>query len=483
MRIGQTSVIYLVSQIIASAIGFLATIYFTRTLGEEVYGFFAITLSLVSTLGIIKSIGFGSAMIKRMSEGEEPEAYLVAGTIIKIGLTSLIIFGLIFFQDLVNAYVGAPVAGFVMLILVISIFMSIINSALQGTHQVHIYALIGTAKQISRSATMILLVFFGWGLTGMLTGHVVGTIPIILIGLWIVKPELKVPKIRHFKELVDFAKFAWLGNIRKNTFSDADILVLGLLVPTGLTGIYAVAYTLSKFLNIFGNAIKTTMFPELSKLSAKEDTNMVGELTTDALTFSGLFLIPGIVGATIIGDRLMRIYGPGFERGSTVLVILLFGILTYAYTKQLLNTLNAIDRPDLAFRINAIFISVNILLNFILVWQIGWTGAAIATASSAAVGLLLSYYYSKQHIAFTFPIGELLQQFVSAILMGVIVYIIMVFAESNFNLGNESNTVFVVILVGIGAIAYFVAYTLISTKFRTTVISNLPSDMFIIRRL
>ena len=48
MRLGQTSVIYLVSKLAGSALGFFATIYFTRMLGEEIYGFYAITLALVA---------------------------------------------------------------------------------------------------------------------------------------------------------------------------------------------------------------------------------------------------------------------------------------------------------------------------------------------------------------------------------------------------------------------------------------------------
>lgn len=120
MRLGQTSLIYVISKIAASVIGFFATIFFTRTLGEEVYGFYALTLALVSWLGIVKSVGFGKAIVKRMSEeeGEEPDAYLAAGTLIK-GTLSLVVVVLVFvFGDLVNAYVGRPVAEFVVLLLV-----------------------------------------------------------------------------------------------------------------------------------------------------------------------------------------------------------------------------------------------------------------------------------------------------------------------------------------------------------------------------
>ncbi|AXR77188.1 oligosaccharide flippase family protein [Natrarchaeobaculum sulfurireducens] len=475
MRLGQTSVIYLVSKLLGSLLGFLATIYFTRTLGEEIYGFYAITLALVSWLGIVKSVGFGQAIVKRMSENEEPDEYLAAGTTIKAILTSLVAIGVLVFREQVNAYVGQPVAEFVVLLLVVSIFSGLVNAALKGTHRVYVYAPLSTAKQGARSVMMIVLVYLGWELSGMLLGHAVGTAVIATIGLLIVRPTFARPRWRHVVSLFDFAKFSWLGSMRKKTFSDMDIIVLGLFVSAGLTGIYAVAYTLAKFLDIFGSAIQTTLFPELSKRSTSDDIDMVRTLTNDALSYAGLFLIPGIAGAAILGDRLMLIYGDGFEIGAQVLVILLVGILAYTYNKQLLNTLNAIDRPDLAFRANAVFIGANLVLNVALVYTIGWVGAAIATASSAAIGLAFGFYYTRRHVGFSIPFGEISKQCFAALLMGVVVYAARAIGEPHPIAAY--NEVFVVALVGFGALIYFFVLLGISSTFRTTVSRNLPFDV------
>jgi len=474
MRLGQTSIIYVLAKILGSAIGFFATIYFTRTLGEEIYGFYAITLAVVSWLGIVKSVGFGQAVVKRMSEAEEPDAYLAAGTAIKAVLTGIVALGVFIFRDEFNAYVGHSVAEFIILLLVVSIFSGLVNSALKGTHRVHVYAPLNTAKEGARSVIMVVLVFLGWELTGMLVGYAVGTALIAAVGLWIVRPKLTVPRWRHVRDLFDFAKFSWLGNMRSRSFNDVDILVLGLFVPAGLTGIYAAAYGLSKFLDVFGSAIKTTLFPELSKRAASGDDEMIQTLTNDALTYAGLFLIPGVVGAAVLGDRLMIIYGPRFEIGAEVLTILLVGILAYSYNKQLLNTLNGIDKPNLAFRANAIFIVSNIVLNIGLVYTIGWVGAAIATAISAVIGLLFGFYYTQTHVDFGVPYNEIAGQWVAAICMGAVVYFARYLGEATLTWVDDFNAVFVVLLVGLGAAVYFVLLLGISSTFRTTVTNNLP---------
>ncbi len=482
MRLGQTSVIYFLSKFGGSILGFFATIYFTRTLGEEIYGFYAVALALVSWLGIIKTVGFGQAIIKRMSEGEEPDAFLAAGTAVKSALTLFVSFFVIVFQDQVNAYVGQSVAEFIVLLLLVSIFSSLVSSALKGTHRVHIYAPLSTAKQGAQSVFMILLVYIGWELSGMLLGHAIGTILVAMIGIWFVKPVFVIPRWRHVVALFHFAKFSWLGTMQKKTFSNMDILVLGLFVPSGLTGIYAVTYTLSEFLDIFGSAIQKTLFPELSKRAAADDNDMLRTLTNGAISYAGLFLIPGIVGGAILGDRLMRIYGDGFEIGAQVLPILLIGILVYSYTKQLLNTLNGINRPDLAFRANAVFIASNVVLNLVLIYSIGWTGAAIATATSAGIGLVSAFYYTRRHVAFTVPVGEIARQWSAALVMGLVVYAVRAFVETNLEWIVEYNAVFVVGLVGVGAVVYFAVLFSISTEFRTTVKNNLPFNIWIFNK-
>jgi len=460
-------------------LGFFATIYFTRTLGEEIYGFYAITLALVSWIGIVKNVGLGDAIVKRMSEGEEPEAFLAAGTTLKGVLTIFVSLSVVFFRDQVNAYVGQPVAEFIVLLLVVSVFSNLVSSALKGTHRVHIYAPLSTAKQGAQSVAMIALVYVGWQLSGMLLGHAVGTALVAAVGLWFVKPNLVIPRWEHIKSLLNFAKFSWLGSMQSKTFNDMDILVLGLFVSSGLTGIYAVAYTLSKFLDIFGKAIQRTLFPELSKRAVADDDKIIRTLTNDAISYAGLFLIPGIVGGTILGDRLMRIYGDGFEIGAQVLPILLVGILAYSYTKQLLNTLNGIDRPDLAFRANAVFIASNVVLNLVLVYSIGWIGAAIATATSAGIGLVFAFYYTRRHVAFTVPVGEIARQWSAALVMGLVVYAVRAFGESNLAWIVEYNAIFVVGLVGVGAVVYFAVLFSISTEFRTTVQNNLPFNIWV----
>ncbi|WP_255192167.1 polysaccharide biosynthesis C-terminal domain-containing protein [Natronobeatus ordinarius] len=475
MRLGQTSVIYFISKVGGSAFGFVATIYFARVLGEEVLGFYALVLALVTWLTLVGSIGWTGAVTKRVSEGNEREAYATAGAIIIAALGVSVGIGVFLFREQVNVYVGRPVAGFVALIVLTVLFRSLLFSTLKGYHLVHIYAPLSTIKLGVRSVAQIALVFLGFGLTGLLVGYIAGGIFAIVVSVIVLRFRPAIPDREHFSSLFDYAKFSWLGSIRGRTFDQVDIVVLGFFVSAGLVGIYSVAWTLSKFLDIFGSAVSNTLFPEMSEIAAKNEPESVSGLVEDGLAFGGLIIIPGLVGGTLLADRLMAIYGEGFVDGQVVLPILIASLLVYTYNKQLLNTLNAIDRPDLAFRANAVFIVSNLVLNVALVYTIGWVGAAIATASSAAIGLVFGFYYTRRHVGFSVPLEEISKQCVAALLMGVVVYAARVIGEPHPIAAY--NEIFVVALVGLGALVYFLVLLTISSAFRTTVSRNLPFDV------
>jgi len=82
----------------------------------------------------------------------------------------------------------------------------------------------------------------------MLVGYAIGGIIVGLVALYFVSVRPVRPKLRHFKSLFDYAKYAWFGKLKSRIFNDIDILILGVFVPSAAIGVYTVAWSLSKFL-------------------------------------------------------------------------------------------------------------------------------------------------------------------------------------------------------------------------------------------
>ncbi len=477
MRIGQTSAIVFVSTIIGSAIGFLATLYFARILGAEIIGIYASIAAVASWLSLTGQLGVCGGIKKRLSEGSEQAEYLAAGILMIVLIASIVIVFLIGTQPYLEAYISdfaeysdISVVVFVSLFMVVKLFHSIVNSILQGYNLVHISGLLSPIKNGTNSLIKVLLVAGGFGLLGMLTGYISGMIITSTIGLVFVTVSLKTPSKEHFKRVYDYAKYSWLGGLEKRAFNDIDILVLTAFVPSTLVGVYSVSWSISKFLALFGSSIRKSMFPEISRLSVEEDPKSATHLIEDSLAFGGLIIIPGLIGGVILAERLLQIYGPEFVQGAAVLGFLILAVLIHSFQKLLTNVLNAIDRPDISFRINLIFVIVNLVFNIILVWAYGWVGAAVATALSAVIGLALAYRSLQTIVPFMLPRSEIGYQVGAALFMGGIVWVVLQSIETMEII--QHNVVTVLGLVTLGASVYFLTLYWISDRFRSTVLRN-----------
>lgn len=475
MKIGHTAAVVFISKIFGSVLGFISTLYFARVLGAEILGYFSVAMALIAWLKLGGSMGISTAMTKRISERADQDAFLTSGLLLILGTSLSLSFLIFILRSNINSYIGSNVAIYVLFIFLSGIFLTIITSILKGENRVHIAGILSPINVGISSLTQVVLVFMGMELTGLFIGYLIGEITVVFLGTTLISIGVTVPKRKHFQSLIDYARYAWMSGLKSQSFNDIDTLVLGALVNPTLVGIYSVAWSLSQFLSLFGRSIRAALFPELSRADAEQNDEQIAWLTSNSLAFIGLIAIPGFFGSLALGDRLMRIYGPEFEQGNIILSLLVLAVLIYSYQQQLTGILNGINRPDMTFRVNVIFIVTNLVLNVLLVMWIGWVGAAVASVVSTMIGTVTSFWILRRLVDFDVPVREIGQQFASAMLMAVVVESLRRLLEgTELTLGNFAT---VLLLVSVGAGIYFSTLVVISPTFRKAVTDNLPNTV------
>lgn len=469
MRYGRTSIVNFLSQLAMSLSGFVATIVLTRTLGKDQYGTYLVVLSLMAWVATVGKVGILDALRKRVSESDTGN-YILSGLVIQLCLYAVVAFLLWVARPYVNNYLGINATLILLLLLAARIGIDFTRAVLQGQHLVHISSVLSPIEWTVRSVVQIGLVILGFGISGAFAGYVVGAGVAIVIGSFFVSIPRVRPSRREFARLKSYAQFSWLSSVKGRTFLSMDTIVLAFFVSKELIAVYGIAWNVASLFAIFSASISTTLFPEISRMSSGgKSTDEISNLLRESLTYAGLFIIPGLVGSAIVGDVILTIYGSGFDTGYYVLLVLAFARLLYGYMEQFLTTVDAIDRPDLTFRVNASFVLANLGLNFLLTWAFGWYGAAAATTVSAALGLLLGYYYANSVIDVQFPFREITKQWLAAGIMAVAVL------SGRVVLGEGLLTA--ILLVALGSVVYLAALLHVSAKFRTTVEDNLPFQL------
>jgi O-antigen/teichoic acid export membrane protein len=459
-------------------LGFVATIYFARKLGSSVLGVYFLVLALVGWLKLGNNMGISLALTKRISEGDKKSQHLIAALSLVTVAFVLISVGVYIARGQVNQYLGDDLYAYVVLVLAADVAFMFVGSVMKGEQLVHAQGLVSLSKTVLRVTIQISAVVLGLGVVGLLVGKavaalVLATVAVVLIVTYFGRSiSLKIPKGEHYLSLINYAKFSWLSSMKGKIYQRMDIIVLGFFVPTNLIGIYSICWNVAAFLEIFGKSLSTTLFPEMSKRSSEDGSGGVSSHVENALAYAGLIVIPGLVGAIVVGRGILNIYGGEFRQGYIILTILVGSTLVHGYHKQIVNTLDAIDRPDMTFVVNVFFAVTNISLNITLVYFHGWTGAAVATLVSISASMVLAYKLLSGIIDFSVPYTEILKQLFSAAVMGLLVYV-LVQVFGSFGL-NTQRFVPVFVAVVFGAFVYFVCLFFVSERFRTVVTDNLP---------
>lgn len=465
MKLGQTSAVYFVADVGTSIAGFLATIYLTRHVASGVLGSYFLVVAVLIWLNVVLGQTVQQSVTKRLSEVAEG-GYVGGGVVLQAVVFAVLAVAILSARGFVDAYLGAPVAVPLVGLLAIAFAFTVVQAVLKGQHTVHVAALLKPLDRGVRSVLQVGAVALGYGLGGLLVGYGVAAVVATVVGAFYVAVRVELPSREHVRSLADYARYSWLGMVSARAFASMDTLVLGLFVATNFVAYYEIAWNVASLLAIFGVAISETLFPEFSTLASEGEDDRIRSLLDDALAYAGLFLLPGMVGAVLVGDRVLAIYAQEYTRAASVLVLLVLARVVHAYGSQFTNALNGIDRPDLAFRVNAVFVGVNLAANVLLVYVYGWIGAAVATAGSAVITLLLGYRYLDTTVGVSVPYAEIGRQSVAAVAMGGVVY-----ATTHLVPGGVFGTVFV---VGVGAVVYLVSLAAISSRFRRTIVRNLP---------
>ena len=477
MRVGRTTAIHFLSKFGSSVIGFVAMIYFARALGSGELGIYFLVLSVVGWLRLGNNMGISLSLMKRLSENNDKNQHLSAALSLIVVAFFIVSLGIYLAQDMVNSYLGGELYTYVILLLAADIAFMIVGSIMKGEHLVHAQALVSVSETILRVIFQVVAVIFGLGTIGLVFGKSAATAVISLVAIILLLGHynrslyLSVPSDAHYRSLINYAKFSWLGSMKGKIYQRMDIIVLGFFVPANLIGIYSICWNIASVLEIFSKSLSTTLFPEISHISSENGISEATSYLEDALTYAGLIIIPGFIGTIIIGGNILSIYGSEFKQGYTILIILSGSALIHSYHKQFMNTMDAVDRPDLTFRVNIFFSVTNVILNIILVYLYGWTGAAVATLLSITAAIFSSYWMLSGILNFVVPYGQIFRQILSSVVMGL-----TVFGQLNLLnwLGVDAHGFVLVILsVCFGVFVYFSCLAVISHEFRDLAVKNL----------
>ncbi|MEA5037131.1 MAG: flippase [Methanocorpusculum sp.] len=446
--IKRQSTLWLISTIGITFFGFISTMLFSHLLGKDLMGVYYLFLAYYGVFNMIGDGGFGQAAVKRISEGNDQNAYLTAYASLRALLiivsTLLLLLISPYFIDL-QSY---DLVLWIILALTASFFGHTITYGIYGLGHVGVYSISNGISEFVRIIFQIIAVLLGFSVFGLFGGVIAG---IIISGIICLKYfTFKPAKFRfhHISNLAAYGFWIFLIGTGSIIFAYADTIFIGYFMTNGDVGVYRTAYQFTSLASLLSVAIATTLTPKISHWSANNQMEKIAPVITRGITFSLLLAIPVAFGGVLLSERLLYyFYGADFAEGSIVCSILLIMQIIAVFTVLLGVALTASDHARQAFYAAGIAALLNIALNVTLIPIFGINGAAVSTLISFSLNAILISHLLKRYITILFEYRPIVHIIISSLVMALFVFVYIRFVPLD-------NVFVTLIPVIIGALIY-----------------------------
>ena len=276
-----------------------------------------------------------------------------------------------------------------------------VTGLFNGTRQMKVFATLMTSQSVLRVVLVLALVGIGSGVKGAVWGLVLTAVGTAFLGLYLSREHLR-PRVsgwvRNTRKLVRFGGQMFTVNAANVLLTRMDIVMVGHYLLAADVGHYSAAVTLVTLFPILPSAVQKITFPAASAYWARRDYRALGKMIDKSMKYSACMVIPiGLGVGFFASDLLELVFGAGFRAASAALCVLLVANTMRAATAVPIgNVLPATGRPYVNLTVELVSAGLNLGLNILLIPRYDILGAAIATAVSLTLALVLFFVFTAR---------------------------------------------------------------------------------------
>ena len=387
-----------VSQIITSICGFIWTILMARYLGVERYGIFGFAVSITGILCILFDLGIGLHSVRHIATDYDSAPKYLGNAIPLKGLFS--IFGFIVILIILIIMKCDELTITVTLLFtieaIIKKFVELMTATFQAFEKGKFQGITNTLLNILTFIFILIAIYTDLGLYGIALAYIMANILALIYSYYVLTKHLTKPKYEFdkiFCKRITLAAIPFAATtILTSIYYSIDMVMLTHMVGNYATGIYNATYKLIGVLTLFYGIYSAVIFPVMSKFY-KNDEKLLLILYEKSIKYLMLAVIP-IAIATMIYSRdiIQLIYGSGYDPASSALSILIWTVCLLFISGTGNTLLNASYKEVTVTKIYAVAALFNVILNFILIPQFSYNGAAITTVLSDILIVIIQSY-------------------------------------------------------------------------------------------
>ena len=416
------SVAAFVVKVAAAAAMFALNVILARKLGANDIGVYFLSVTLVTIVAVVSRLGLDNAVLKFISAYSAKDrhnlvddVYLKANILVftmSLFLVVIITVNIDFIsQYLFDGHNDEPLYIFILCVIPVAL-VSIQSESLKGlkriTESVSVQSLLVPVFTI----LLALYLVDEFGLYGAAISFLSANCIALIVGfyLWNIS-RVKLYNIIHTKpvdlrQLIQVSMpMLWVAIFQVVNIWFAT-LALGVLATNEEVGVYNLAARTAALTSFILIAVNSIAAPKFSEMYENNDQIGLQRVAKESALIATVMATPALLAFIIMPEFIMSIFGEDFKNGSTVLSILAISQFVNVCTGSV-GYLLLMSGNEKKMRNNMFLCTlINIVLNIILIPELGIVGAALATASVMILQNIIAVIIAWKSLnIITLPIG------------------------------------------------------------------------------
>lgn len=402
-------------KIIGLALSLFLSVFLGRTIGAEGLGIINLSNKIVTFCVVFGLFGAKQMIIKEVSIARQQKNFVRIKSIINSsfwfnGILSIVI-SLVFILStpwVATNVFAKPELTYPLIIffvvLVPQVFSRVFSSGLIGYKKIWQSNLVDQA--LSVFVTFVILIvswLIGYELTviNVAYAYAIGRIVVTFsVGMYWRKifTHHSEPNEILIRELQKKRYNFFLISISSVIFSNADIIIIGMVANTSEVGIYTVSSRLAMMTCFFLKVTNSSLSPKIAALYSSgklKELELMIQRVTKGLFWIGLSTLILYI---FIGRFILSVWGEEFKAGFWILIILSIGQFVNLTSGAVGLLLMMTNHEKIHSRITVSCSIIGLVLLVILVFWFDVLGAAIASSITVIGMNLLTLYFVKKKL-------------------------------------------------------------------------------------
>ena len=407
----QLAYIYM-SRVATAALALVASSIVVRTLGVTNVGFLTLASVIMGIAGSVIEIGLTTTMIRKLSyhlvQNDDESAVGIFRRIyfLRLGISGSFMVLAYFAAPFVavhaygNASLATPLrlAGLGALLFNVSYHTEAVLRAYEKFLQLGVINVIASVARLALVAALWYVAKLN--VESAMASNLAQTLIGFIIMSVVIPRKYYTRKQTTTYPLGDVLRYSgWLFafNLLFMLYDRLDVLMLGSLKPAAEVGIYAVAFTLVRPIEMVPETLNVVFLPKVAKFTRKAQ---VHRYYRDTLKVSGLVGLICVLLIIFAKPIIVTIYGTDFIPSVSLFQILIGAFILLTILNPFILVGHSLNKPQLFTLIAGINLVLHFVGNLIFIPPYGAIGAAYVTLVARVLGgiigfMIVNYYLNR----------------------------------------------------------------------------------------